>query len=131
MNKSGNSQPLLEPSSDNENVYEDDIHDRLISGAGLSDDNNDNNPDNSEMTTDEFEDDSQNLFKVTNTIPNDKCNFTYMVFYLLGMTTLLPWNFFVTAEDVSCIALYEDENQKKIISAINKFASNINSYFKL
>lgn len=31
--------------------------------------------------------------------PVDKYNFTYAVFYLLGMTTLLPWNFFVTAED--------------------------------
>lgn len=30
--------------------------------------------------------------------PVDKFNFTYTVFYLLGMTTLLPWNFFVTAE---------------------------------
>lgn len=32
--------------------------------------------------------------------PVDKYNFTYAVFYLLGMTTLLPWNFFVTAEEV-------------------------------
>ncbi|XP_053694525.1 equilibrative nucleoside transporter 1 [Sabethes cyaneus] len=31
--------------------------------------------------------------------PVDKYNFTYAVFYLLGMTTLLPWNFFVTAEE--------------------------------
>ncbi|XP_055594701.1 equilibrative nucleoside transporter 1-like [Uranotaenia lowii] len=31
--------------------------------------------------------------------PIDKYNFTYAVFYLLGMTTLLPWNFFVTAEE--------------------------------
>lgn len=33
--------------------------------------------------------------------PMDKYYFNYIVFYLLGMTTLLPWNFFVTAEDVS------------------------------
>lgn len=33
--------------------------------------------------------------------PLDKYNYNYIVFYLLGMTTLLPWNFFVTAEDVS------------------------------
>ena len=33
--------------------------------------------------------------------PVDKYNFTYIVFYLLGMTTLLPWNFFITAEEVS------------------------------
>jgi len=27
--------------------------------------------------------------------------FTYFVFYLLGIGTMTPWNFFVTAEDVS------------------------------
>lgn len=27
--------------------------------------------------------------------------FTYIVFYLLGIGTMTPWNFFVTAEDVS------------------------------
>jgi solute carrier family 29 (equilibrative nucleoside transporter), member 1/2/3 len=32
-------------------------------------------------------------------IPSDKYNFTYIVFYLLGISTLLPWNFFITAED--------------------------------
>lgn len=31
--------------------------------------------------------------------PHDKYNFTYFAFYLLGMTTLLPWNFFITAEE--------------------------------
>lgn len=36
-----------------------------------------------------------------NNVPADKFNFNYIAFYLLGMTTLLPWNFFVTAEDVS------------------------------
>lgn len=33
--------------------------------------------------------------------PHDKYNYNYIIFYLLGMTTLLPWNFFITAEDVS------------------------------
>lgn len=33
--------------------------------------------------------------------PHDKYNFNYIIFYLMGMTTLLPWNFFITAEDVS------------------------------
>lgn len=37
--------------------------------------------------------------------PVDKYYFNYIVFYLLGMTTLLPWNFFVTAEDVSILVL--------------------------
>lgn len=30
--------------------------------------------------------------------PNDKFNFTYLVFYLLGAATMAPWNFFITAE---------------------------------
>lgn len=25
----------------------------------------------------------------------------YVIFYFLGMTTLMPWNFFITADDVS------------------------------
>lgn len=50
---------------------------------------------------DDDDDDTEQLFKATNTVPNDRFSFTYMVFYLLGMTTLLPWNFFITAEDVS------------------------------
>lgn len=35
----------------------------------------------------------------THNAPRDKYNFTYFAFYLLGMTTLLPWNFFITAEE--------------------------------
>ncbi|XP_059617518.1 equilibrative nucleoside transporter 3 [Phlebotomus argentipes] len=31
--------------------------------------------------------------------PSDRLNVIYMIFYLLGMTTLLPWNFFITAEN--------------------------------
>uniref|UniRef100_A0A6B2E9I1 Putative equilibrative nucleoside transporter n=1 Tax=Phlebotomus kandelakii TaxID=1109342 RepID=A0A6B2E9I1_9DIPT len=31
--------------------------------------------------------------------PTDRLNIIYMIFYLLGMTTLLPWNFFITAEN--------------------------------
>ncbi|XP_055921670.1 equilibrative nucleoside transporter 2 [Eupeodes corollae] len=31
--------------------------------------------------------------------PNDKYNFTYLVFYILGAATMAPWNFFITAED--------------------------------
>lgn len=28
-------------------------------------------------------------------------NFAYIVFYLLGINTLIPWSFFITADDVS------------------------------
>ncbi|KAL0112225.1 hypothetical protein PUN28_011944 [Cardiocondyla obscurior] len=31
--------------------------------------------------------------------PHDKYNIAYIVFYLLGMNTLIPWTFFVTADD--------------------------------
>ncbi|CAH0560784.1 unnamed protein product [Brassicogethes aeneus] len=31
--------------------------------------------------------------------PKDKYNKTYFIFYLLGIVTLLPWNFFITADD--------------------------------
>lgn len=34
-------------------------------------------------------------------IPQDFGYFTYFVFYLLGVATMAPWNFFITAEDVS------------------------------
>lgn len=36
--------------------------------------------------------------------PVDRYRLHYLVFYFLGMTTLLPWNFFVTAEDVSTLS---------------------------
>ena len=42
--------------------------------------------------------DTKPLFK---TEPKDKYYMAYMIFYLLGMVTLLPWNFFITADDVS------------------------------
>lgn len=52
-------------------------------------------------TNDEFEDDEEVLIKRPHIVPHDRFSFTYMAFYLLGMTTLLPWNFFITAEPVS------------------------------
>lgn len=33
--------------------------------------------------------------------PVDKYYTCYLVFYLLGIASLLPWNFFITADDVS------------------------------
>lgn len=35
--------------------------------------------------------------------PKDKYFLAFFIFYLLGMTTLIPWNFFITADDVSCV----------------------------
>ncbi|XP_076239830.1 equilibrative nucleoside transporter 1 [Calliopsis andreniformis] len=31
--------------------------------------------------------------------PSDKYNLAYIVFYLLGINTLIPWSFFITADD--------------------------------
>ncbi|KAJ1527212.1 hypothetical protein ONE63_008739 [Megalurothrips usitatus] len=31
--------------------------------------------------------------------PQDRYSIAYIIFYFLGMTTLLPWNFFITADD--------------------------------
>ncbi|XP_049939857.1 equilibrative nucleoside transporter 3 [Schistocerca serialis cubense] len=42
-------------------------------------------------------DDVKPLFKVRE--PCDRFNLAYVIFYLLGMTTLLPWCFFITADD--------------------------------
>lgn len=54
-------------------------------------------------------------------VPRDRFHFTYITFYLLGMTTLMPWNFFVTPEDVSmifssllCIFNFKQKNFKTI-----------------
>ncbi|XP_044001864.1 equilibrative nucleoside transporter 3-like [Aphidius gifuensis] len=34
-----------------------------------------------------------------NNQPKDRFNFAYIVFYLLGINTMVPWNFFMTAND--------------------------------
>lgn len=46
------------------------------------------------------------LRRNTSNVPHDKYNFNYIIFYLMGMTTLLPWNFFITAEGVSNFCYY-------------------------
>lgn len=33
--------------------------------------------------------------------PKDRYHMGYLIFYLIGIATLLPWNFYVTANDVS------------------------------
>ncbi|XP_066245365.1 equilibrative nucleoside transporter 3 [Euwallacea similis] len=41
--------------------------------------------------------DNKPLFKPVE--PRDKFNTVYLIFYILGIVTLLPWNFYVTAND--------------------------------
>lgn len=45
--------------------------------------------------------DSKPLLKLLE--PQDKFYAAYFIFYLLGIVSLLPWNFFVTADDVSIL----------------------------
>lgn len=97
------SQPLLQEYSDNEDEGSSRIRRRNIEPSDQIDNESESDTPENELTTDEC-DDTESLFKVANPVPNDRFSFTYVVFYLLGMTTLLPWNFFVTAEDV-CITL--------------------------
>lgn len=60
-----------------------------------------------DVTTPNDEDDDDEDARMTNEllrsekVPKDKYSFNYVIFYLLGMTMMLPWNFFITAEDVS------------------------------
>jgi len=67
-----NTTPLLQYDSENE---ENDIHNSLR------------------------ERDDKPLFKPTE--PKDKFHTVYLIFYVLGVVSLLPWNFYVTANDVS------------------------------
>lgn len=43
--------------------------------------------------------DDKPLFKPLE--PKDKYYTSYLIFYLLGVVSMLPWNFYVTADDVS------------------------------
>lgn len=45
--------------------------------------------------------DNRPLFKPVE--PRDKFHTVYLIFYLLGVVTILPWNFYVTANDVSTL----------------------------
>lgn len=109
MDTTTNSRPLLDRRNsdiDDELTNEDESSAAVlgapasISGRYSDDEGTDNDGINT-TTNDEFEDDKEVLIKRPHHAPNDRFSFTYMAFYLLGMTTLLPWNFFLTAEPVS------------------------------
>lgn len=71
-----NRQPLLKGISDSE--FEDDIETEI------------EDPNNSKQDEEPF---------IKPHEPADTFQFTYVVFYLLGMTTLIPWCFFMTADE--------------------------------
>lgn len=114
MDASTKSRPLLDDShSDIDDEYNNEdetivnVHGTPASISGRYSDNegieNDNDGAFNTTTNEEFEDDEEVLIKRPHIVPNDRFSFTYMAFYLLGMTTLLPWNFFITAEPVSVV----------------------------
>lgn len=101
MDTTSNSTPLLQQSnSDSEFIDED-----YESGSSPTDNKHDAGP-SGLVTSDTTDEDSEHLFKSPHNAPNDRFSFNYIVFYLMGIITLLPWNFFVTAEDVSCDLFY-------------------------
>lgn len=111
MDATAHSRPLLESVSsnlDDEHIYGNESSEDVlgtpasISGRYTVDEGIDNDGVNT-TTNDEFEDDEEVLIKRPHIVPNDRLSFTYMAFYLLGMITLVPWNFFITAEPVSKI----------------------------
>ncbi|XP_076252806.1 equilibrative nucleoside transporter 1 [Rhynchophorus ferrugineus] len=53
--------------------------------------------DNEEGTENLLVGDNRPLFKPVE--PRDKFHTVYLIFYLLGVVTILPWNFYVTAND--------------------------------
>jgi equilibrative nucleoside transporter 1/2/3 len=88
METQSHQQPLL----DNENEDSEDI-----SGSSSSEENLSIN---NEILSDSYI--AHSFRRKSNPArPRDNYFFVYIVFYLLGMTTLLPWNFFITAEEVS------------------------------
>lgn len=85
---SKHSQPLLQETSESEAEN--------CEGDVINDGNDDSITNNLD----------KELLRSGQNAPHDKYSFNYIIFYLMGMTTLLPWNFFITAEDVSNTNLF-------------------------
>lgn len=76
-----NTKPLLEESESDEETNIQDFNDNDTIGCVI-------------IRTDNYE---EPLFKPLE--PRDRYHLAFLIFYLLGIVTLLPWNFFITADD--------------------------------
>lgn len=125
MDATAHSRPLLDSVSSNldsehtnGNEYSEDVLGTPASISGrYTDDGGIDNDGVNTTTNDEFEDDEDEevLIKRPHIVPNDRLSFTYMAFYLLGMITLVPWNFFITAEPVSKIFTRTKTKNKELV----------------
>lgn len=124
MDSRGNSKPLLQESSDDDSSDADFIVENVNVETIIPSTNVDHLHESGssivtrrlhndhEFDDYEEEDDGNNVnVNLTKELirnenaPHDKYSYNYIIFYLLGMTTLLPWNFFITAESVSILLL--------------------------
>lgn len=117
MDASTHSRSLLDSNSDDEYNNGDETSVNVIgtpvsTSGQYSDHEGIDNDGMNTTTNDELEDDEEVLIKRPHTVPHDRLSFTYVAFYLLGMTTLLPWNFFMTAEPVSDIFIKRQNKMK-------------------
>lgn len=106
MDTSNNSRPLLQQSNSDSEYIDDDSEDvhtgsmtaKTVAIASAGHRKYLENVPGTSTTTD---DETELLFKSPTATQHDRFSFNYIVFYLMGIITLLPWNFFITAEDVS------------------------------
>ncbi|XP_053675457.1 equilibrative nucleoside transporter 2 [Anopheles nili] len=92
MDYATNSRPLLQDTDDRETESDNFLDDTFAGSINAS---SSNIPD----VTKERSAEARVIGAGNRIAPSDKFHFTYVVFYLMGMTTMVPWNFFVTAEE--------------------------------
>uniref|UniRef100_A0A182MLN2 Equilibrative nucleoside transporter n=1 Tax=Anopheles culicifacies TaxID=139723 RepID=A0A182MLN2_9DIPT len=92
MDFAANVRPLLQDTDDRETDSETFLDD-VIAGSINASTSNINDPAKENATETRIISGGHRI------APTDKFNYTYLVFYLMGMTTMVPWNFFVTAEE--------------------------------
>ena len=74
---------------------------RIHQAADLSNDNSISGNENDPLLENQFVSNGTDEANATSNEvvpppPRDKCYTVYMIFFLLGMSTLLPWNFFIS-----------------------------------